>query len=251
MNRTNKTTEYRFNEKGHVHEILIDGVWRRVTGCTTILGVIAKPALIPWAAKSVVEWIRENVQIVNGLWQVNDEQLEEAKSAHRKKKEKAGDWGTGVHASIEILIKNAITNGGMISDIHVSSEDYSIALNQFVKWAVDNKVKFLESEKGVYSKTNFMAGIVDIICEIDGNRWLADIKTGSGIYAEAFWQMGGYDIMLEEMGQPKVSGYLVLNLKKDGSFEEKRSISNDDHKKAFMAALTIYRIQEKINNNIL
>ncbi len=275
MDRTNTQEEYRFNERGHVHEILIDGEWKRATGCTTILGVINKPSLISWAANCAVDFIKENsttieevnahdeayrshAEILTEIMQdyviVHGSTLEDARKAHIKKRDKAGDWGTQVHAMVEDIIKNSIKeNGGFINEYRVTLGDelFTKPVNHFIKWAIDNKVRFLESEKGVYSKSKFIAGIIDIICEIDGKIWLADIKTGSGIYAEAFFQMGGYDIMLEEMGHPEISGYLVLNLKKDGTFDEKRSISNEDNRLAFMSALSLYRIQEKIKNNIL
>ena len=38
--------EFRFDEKKHRY--YLDG--KSMTGCTTVLGVIAKPALIQWAA---------------------------------------------------------------------------------------------------------------------------------------------------------------------------------------------------------
>ena len=39
-------TGYQFSEEGHLH--ILDG--KALTGVTTILGVIAKPALIQWSA---------------------------------------------------------------------------------------------------------------------------------------------------------------------------------------------------------
>jgi hypothetical protein len=45
-----------FDEKKHLY--FYDG--KPMTGCTTILGVLAKPALIPWAAKMAVEYIAQH-----------------------------------------------------------------------------------------------------------------------------------------------------------------------------------------------
>jgi hypothetical protein len=58
--------------------------------------------------------------------------------------------------------------------------------------------------------------------------------------------MGSYDICLKEMGEYKdIAGYIILGLKKDGSFVEKRSRNNEDNRRAFKACLEIYRLKQK------
>ena len=130
-----------------------------------------------------------------------------------------------------------------------NEKDSPLAL--FEQWAIDNKVRFLESEKHVYSREMWIGGILDCLIELDGKLWLMDIKTGSGIYAEAFYQMSAYDLCFQEMGAPAVEGYIVVNLPKTGGIKEKRSISNEDYKLAFRSALNLYRVGEKIKNTIL
>lgn len=239
--------EYRFKEQGHRHEALVDGEWRRMTGVTTVLGIIAKPALIGWAAGQAVEHFKNNKGRLENEF---DLVCEEAKNAHRKKKEEAGAKGTDVHAIIEGIIKEAIDQ----DEGFVKKETFtnSNQVKHFIKWAIDNKVKFLESEKHIYSEKMFLGGIVDFVCEIDGQLWIGDIKTSSGIYAEAFLQMAGYHEMIEEMGlYENVTGYVVLNLKKDGTFKEARSISNEDNRKAFSACYDLFKIKQKLDNNII
>jgi hypothetical protein len=167
------------------------------------------------------------------------------------KKEKAGGYGSKTHKEIEMIIKEAIANSGGIIKEHETGEEKSIY--NFVEWALKNNVKFLDSEKHVYSEKLFLGGIVDFICEIDGKVWIGDIKTsGSGIYPEHFAQMAGYQIMIDEMGLYKdIEGYLVVNLKESGEMLEKRSISNKDNKIFFLAALEIYRQQERIKKQTL
>ena len=256
MNRDITTNEYRFNEARHLHQLLVDGKWKNLTGCTTILGVLAKPALIQWAANMACDHIRDNAprEVLEHLSEfkqyiVSEDLLKEARTAHARRKEKAGDWGTEMHAWVELFINAVMEKSTTLMPPDLKQIECA---EHFMKWMTDNNVKFIASERAVYSKNLFLGGIVDIICEIDGECWLADIKTGSGIYYEAFWQMAGYQIMLEEMGFDKpIKGHIVLNLKKDGTFEEKRSISTDDCKKGFLACVDIYRIQEKIKNQII
>lgn len=229
--------KYEFIKEKHKH--LLDG--KELTGCTTILGVIAKPALIQWAANMAIDFIE--VAIKEKL-ELTPELLKSARTAHCKRKEKAGDWGTQVHFEIENYIQNEIENK--------SNEVYPINIENFVKWARDNKVKFLATEKNIYSEKLWLGGIVDFVCEINNEIWIGDIKTSkSGLYAENFWQCAGYEIMMNECSEYKnIKGYVLLNLKEAGGFLEKRSISNEEHKKAFLACLEIYRQKEKTNNLI-
>ena len=236
---------YKFSKETHTHTL--NG--KNLTGCTTVLNVIAKPFLIPWAANMTAGFLKGKLDDIKKLDQNGWETLlDEARKAHTKKKEKAGDYGTKTHKTISELVASVILVDGYISK-ETTSEEKSI--QNFIDWAVKNKVKFLASEINVWSKKYFLGGICDIVCELGGKRWVADIKTSkSGIYPENFWQCAGYDLMLQEQGDPPADGYLILNLKENGEFGEERSVSNSDNIKAFKACLDIYRLKAKINNKL-
>lgn len=257
-------SNYRFNKEKHLHQLEANGEWKNLTGCTTILGILAKPALIPWASKMCAESIDQKVKGIMiedekitpaKAWKKLEENweawIEEARKAHAQRKKDAGDYGTKTHDTISVMIKEAIEkNDGYLADINQVNDEVSI--KNFIEWAVKNKVKFLETEKNIYSEFLFIGGIVDFVCEIDGQIWIGDVKTAkSGIYAENFWQIAGYHLMLEEMGLYKdITGYLVINLKESGEILEKRSISNEENRQIFRNCLEIYRVQEKLKNNI-
>lgn len=233
--------EYRFDEKRHRHELLVDGEWKSLTGTTTVLGIVAKPFLIQWAANQAVDYIQSHINLQSETW---PELFEDARAAHRKKKEAAGDIGKTAHQWVEDWIKD--------NSIPLPEDEMvKKMVENFTTWVANNKVKFLESERGVWSRKMFVGGIVDLVCEIDGEVWLCDIKTG-GVYPEAFWQMASYQLCLEEMGlYKKIKGHIVLGILKDGTFVEKRSISNEENKKAFLACLEIYRIQKKVEGTLI
>lgn len=245
----NNEKRYEFFKEKHIHTL--DG--KPLTGVTTVLGVIAKPALIQWAANMAVEYILNNA-IVGASTEADTvivlkTTIEKAKTAHRIKKEKAGDWGTLVHAWVEKYAMSKILEQ---SEPVILEGKMGEACSHFKKWSEDNKVKFLESEKNVWSEKLWIGGIADLLVEIDGQKWVADIKTGSGIYPEHFAQMSAYQLCMEEMGMYEgVVGHIVLNLKKDGSFDERRSVSNEDSRQFFLSALSIYRSQEKLKNQVI
>lgn len=206
---------------------------KQLTGVTTILGVLAKPALISWASKMACEYVRENLKSLDELEAV----LEKAKNAHAQKRDKAADIGTLAHSWIEEYIggKNPARN-----------ENISIITDNFLKWVEEAKPKFLASEKVVYSKQNWYAGTLDFIAEIDGKVYLGDIKTGSGIYQEMFWQTSGYQLALEEIEPEwKIDGHIIVNPTKKGELNVESNFFYQENVKGFLAALQIYRIINK------
>src|ERR1035437_9358592 len=79
---------YVFDSKRHIHQL--DG--KNLNGITTILGVIAKPALIQWSANMACDYILGNSEVGNRddeiIYKVSEKTVKEARTAHRKKKEK-------------------------------------------------------------------------------------------------------------------------------------------------------------------
>jgi hypothetical protein len=218
---------YKFNEKEHIHTL--DG--KPLMGVTSVLQVISKPFLIQWSANMACDYVRNNLKKIEDLEKV----LLEAKTAHRKKKEKAGDWGTNVHKAIELWIKE--NKKPELDDIGMK------VFNKFEDWVKENKVEFLESEKNIWSKELWIGGILDLVIKMNGKKYIGDIKTSSGIYNEAFFQMGAYNLCLEEMNEHKdIDGYLVINLKKDGNMDMKMATDMDMNKDAFKFALGLYKI---------
>lgn len=235
---------YSFDVVNHVHTL--DG--KRLYGITTILGVINKPALVQWSANMAVGAIEENLEIladtkvllkilmpqeqkllVDEFYQLF---ITEAKTAHRKKKEDAGTKGTDVHAEIEAIVNAAINNEGYIL-LDTTSETKQV--QNFIDWAIANNVKFLASEKNVYSTELWCGGIADIVCMIDGKLYVGDVKTSSVIYPENYLQVSAYAYMLQEMGlYEKFDGVIILNCKKDGKFEYKFNYDLEENFQAFL-----------------
>lgn len=246
---------YVFDEKKHIHTL--DG--KPLNGVTTVLGVIAKP-LTWWASGEALKalgWTNpklikreEGIKIAGkaraNFFIKNEEYydwLQECYRAHNTKKVEAGTKGTDIHALIEERIVEAIKGEGYING-HLVNEEPQVSL--FVEWAMENKVKFLASERHLYSRKLWIGGIVDFIGEIAGKRIVGDIKTSSAVYPEHFLQTSAYDLMLQEMGEPKSDKHIIVNVKKDGGFEVKENYDYEGNSKAFLAALTLYRQLESL-----
>lgn len=250
-----KSDVFEFDEARHVYTL--NG--KRMYGITTVLGVIAKPLLIPWAAGQVVEWIRNNApkSLIKGSnwYAVNNKMLDEAKIAHRKKKESAGDVGTLVHklaeeyanGTIGLMSPTPVGLPGLPEDSAPTKEEAMVItmFNHFLKWIKDNDVTFVASEQKMYSKKHWIAGTVDAIVMIDGKKYVMDIKTYSGIYDRTpFLQMAGYALMLEELGHKDIAGTIIVRLGKDGTFDVHTNTNLEEEKTGFLAALTLFKTLE-------
>ena len=245
----NKENKYSFDSINHIHTL--DG--KPLIGCTTALSVISKPALIQWSANMAVSFIDDEITSMfaeddkmtgEKAWKELEEFwpsiMREAKTAYRKKRDKAGDWGTAVHLAVEVWIKEK-------KEPRDLDEKGLEVFTKFKEWVKENKVEFIESEKHIYSKDLWVGGIMDLVLTIDGKKYIGDIKTSSGIYDEAFFQMGGYDLMLEEMGQHQdTEGYIVINLKKDGTIDFKIATDKELNRQAFKSALALYKIIQSL-----
>ncbi len=249
--------EYTFDEEKHVH--MLDG--NKIKGCTTVLDIIAKPALIQWAADlAAVEAINNEDLTAKYQWVQGIEDWDEkkkakdqldkdfpnykkARTAHRKKKEKAADWGTIVHKAIETYIKTKSVPTTVIvkRENYILLPEHTAAVNNFVIWATQNDVKFLESEKGIYSEEWQVGGIVDMVCEYGGKRYVGDVKTSSGIYETYFLQTAAYAKMLMEMGLYKnFDGMVIVNCKKDGTINVEERKDVEGNIKCYEAAITLH-----------
>jgi len=242
-----ENNKFKFNPETHTYTY--DG--KRMTGVTTVLGVINKPALIGWAANMAVDYIKNTAGgVVEGnpieyKYEEFHKILEEARKAHIRKRDDAATKGTDVHAEIEIIIKDvAKRNNGLVLE-GMTHKDTQV--QNFIDWAVKNKVKFTESEKVMYHPEWFVGGTADFVCEIDEKKYVGDIKTSKAIYDRTpFMQCSAYRGMLEQMGEKDFNGSVIVHLPKDGKFDEEKNIHYSfDYQtdlEGFLAALKLYRI---------
>ncbi len=220
------------------HSYFLDG--KPMTGVTTILGVLAKPALIGWAAKMAVEHIRTYAsKDEDGEYMLVDEELlEGARKAHAQKRDDAATKGTDLHAIVEAYVKRCIEAGGKPQELIPDEAD----IEKFAIWAAQEKVTFLASERRMYSKDLFVAGTVDIVFEKDGKTYIGDVKTYAKIWDRVpFFQAAGYGFMFSETENKTIDGYCILRLSKDGSFEALWGFDVEGDTEAFLACVTLYR----------
>ena len=229
----NGDVELKFNSDKHVYTV--DGVV--VESATGVTGVINKPALMYWAVNQAIEFLRNALRAGESYDEIQLQRiLDGAKVAHRMRKEEAGDIGTLVHEAVESYIKTGVET----KVVHPKAKE---CFANFMKWVKDNNVKFISSERKVYSKLHRYAGTADFECVIDGKTFVGDVKTSTGIYDEYWFQVSGYQQALEEETGKLYDGQVIVRVGKDGSFEVQYRFNNDylENVKAFNGALALFK----------
>lgn len=194
-----------FKDSNHSYWIEENGKKRRLAGVTTFIKIMDKPALVRWAVRTTVEYIRENLEeLQNDPHQI----LQNAKEESDRQKDLAAEIGSAIHGWIEDHING--DNPEMPEDERVLQ-----GVVHFLDWVSEHKVKFISSEQIVYSRTFDYVGTLDIIAEVDGELCLIDIKTGNGIYAEVKMQTAAYRSAWQEEQKQELSGRWVWRISKE------------------------------------
>lgn len=169
---------------------------------------------------------------------------------------KAGDEGTQVHKAIEAILSGEelrwIDHDGRVNyHTHV----WKMILG-FVDFWVTYKPKLILSEEFMYSDTHKYCGTLDLLVEIEGERWLLDIKTSNSVHESHHLQMAAYTKAYEEMHGQKVdrNGIIWLKSSKRGPDKSKKRMQGmgwevvegkrtvDEYFEMFLHTYKTYRI---------
>jgi hypothetical protein len=226
---------FTFDKEKHAYKL--DG--KRLTGVTTILGVINKPALIQWAANQAIDFVQKHGETKQGFTTIAKDDLQTARKAHAMKRDKAADKGTAVHEAIEQIVLDWIKDhNGTPQALEVPDR----RVQTFIEWAINNDITFKASEVKVYSEKHWYAGTFDLLYERDGRTYIGDIKTSNYIYWTHLLQMAGYDIAISEMRpDADIEGYEIIHMPEKGDLKTLATTELENHRESFLAALTLYR----------
>lgn len=146
-----------------------------VPGVTTVLGLLSKPALVPWANKlglagiDVRSFVDDKAQI-----------------------------GTLGHLFVTDHLAGIKTD---TTDYDANQIDLAqnCALS-FFQWEKEHPVKNIFVERPLVSERYRFGGTLDIYANVDDKLELIDLKTGNGIYDEHIFQVAALKMLLNEHG---------------------------------------------------
>lgn len=232
---------YKFNKEKHVHEL--NG--KRLHGVTSILKYWGDPgALVNWAANQAVDFCEQNLDKLQSPADFQDT-LKEARTAHLRKRDKAGDIGTQVHAELEEMVNNIIGK-------KFDNDGYSPVVSNVLEWMSSENITPLASEMNVWSEKHWYGGITDAVIEKDGKKYILDFKTSNTLQTKHFYQMGAYSLAVKEMKEDaKVDGVVIVHIPKGKSFNPEKNVywrhDIEALEKAFLAILETYKLDREVS----
>lgn len=191
---------------------------------TAATGMVDKSGvLIHWATKLAENYL---IDVKESGSQISLNDVREACSLHRVKKEQAAEIGKIVHKWAEDYAKG--NNPELPSDDTPDGEKVLNGVLAFLKWVDENKIKFVETERMVYSKKYGYFGWMDLAftkgTEDHKIFHFGDYKTGGGIYPEMRYQVRGYNYAyMEEMGNKltiPIGSSFILRFAKEDKFNK-------------------------------
>jgi hypothetical protein len=232
-----------FYEQSHRYIERITG--ERPLSVTGATGIVDKSRpLIFWAVGLMRDFLTETL---NSGKAITTDHILEAANQHTIKKEQAATKGSEVHDWIEQYITAKLKK----TDKPEKPQDEQVlnGILAFLNWEREHQVKFLATEKIVYSKKYNFVGLMDCKAMIDGKISVVDFKTSNGIYSEYRYQVAGYRGADEEETGQKYDGnnWLIRFDKNTAEFEAHEL---KDHKKdyqAFLAALTLKKRERELS----
>ena len=213
--------------QGRFYEI--DG--KKYVSVTTVLGILSKPFLLPWAVNQTIQYIVDAGVSLEELKKKGSQVYQEAKNYHSLVKTEAADKGSRCHAAIEQYLKD----GTLIFE-----PDIAQAIGAFMLWQKEHKFKILKSEHTVFSKKGY-AGTLDILCELDGKTTLCDLKTSNKIWPEHYLQISAYAKACEQNTCLKIEQCGILRLGKEDGMPEWKPIKRTEINRAYKRFLCLLK----------
>ena len=227
---------------------------QRLPSVTTVLDIIAKPALGPWYAKEERRYFETAMLEVLSRPGARDpefvlaavaEAVTGVKAADREK-QKAAAIGTAVHAGIEWKLRRQLgEDPGPEPRLPAAA---AWAVESWKDWARGVDLEPVAIEPTVYCLECGYAGTLDLYARVKGVLTVLDWKSGKAIYPEAFLQNLAYRHAATRAGLPSTQG-LIVRLPKhlDDPAWEVMPVPATLRLEDFLAALRLWRWQRAMS----
>ena len=226
------------------HTVYKNASKSRLPGVTTVLGVLAKPALIKWAAEvereGVLRCLQNDDPIPSGLF-------------FEIQRDRAADTGTIAHAMAEAWLKGGSLNVDGLPMTQV--DDARHAFERFREWWTARGLTIMHSEIAMVSENWQVGGTADVIARDErGHAVLIDLKTTKPSrywpYDETFAQVAAYAEMYREVHVTEIRDLFIVRIGKTADDEiQVHEVSGHEREAGlvlFDAALKAYRAKNAL-----
>lgn len=168
--------------KGHAYEITgdprVEG--KKLISTTTILGIINKPALVPWMRSLVLSSTRKvltskplvaDPDSIEAMMKSIEEEVSRAQTIPI-------DYGQMCHAIIQNIIR------GNPVPIDLLPKEVQPVISTFLEWQEDSGLKIDTAEVPLYSATHGYGCTIDAVAWDGSDPIAIDWKTGKAVYPE-------------------------------------------------------------------
>lgn len=190
----------------------------KAPGVTSILDMLPKPFLKPWAAKVVAESAVANLGEVVGIALKGDTQgaIDYLKRAPDRDTKRAQEIGSEAHEYFERMAK-----GEPVGRVHPEMKPFVDHFDEFLR---KFSPEFIFLEETVWSEKHDYAGSFDAFALISGEAVFLDWKTTrSGVHEEVALQLAAYrhaDYIIRpdksRVPMPRSDGGGVLHIRPEG-----------------------------------
>jgi hypothetical protein len=136
--------------------------------------------------------------------------MKEAGSKADEIRDAAGRRGSNVHQLTEDYDNGLECNLlGENGQPNYSMDEWAM-FERYVDFTATLKPQHLFIEQQVLSPKLKFAGTIDRVCEINGKRYVLDIKTSNGIYNSYWLQVAAYQMALSKEAKLKTNGVAIL-----------------------------------------
>lgn len=153
---------------------------------TTVIKVLDKSGpLVGWAKRETAACAVRNLDMLVRMREAGGDAaaVNWLKAIPDYQRDSAADIGTRVHRLVEQLAR------GIEPEITAEEAPFVDAYRTFL---AAFRPRFLALEEMVVSLRHHYGGTLDAIAVIEGETWLLDVKTGTGVYPETGLQLAAY-----------------------------------------------------------
>lgn len=193
-----------------------------VPGVTTVLAILAKPALLEWAYQC-------------GLKNLD----------FHKVRDTAGDIGTLAHYLILCDLKGEKPDLSEYSQANIDKANN--CLKSYYAWLKQNPIKPIMVETPLISEKFGYGGTLDLYGQIGSDNVLIDFKTSKGIWNEYLYQVAAYNqLLLENDYHTDKAIILRINKESNDDFEIRTVNKIDKYFEVFRHCLRVYTLQQEL-----
>lgn len=208
-----KITRFDKNRR-HGYRVEQDGkvIAKDLIGVTTILNILEKKGIPPWAAreagkaigKQIKAWMALNPseRPIEALNAIADEAIKDAYKYSESLKDKAAERGTDGHTIAELIAiahtppDPFLPDDDFLIDVlrrqpSLASDDIYLIALAVREWFKRTNPTVISAERMAVCVPCAFGCTIDLECTIGGEPWLIDLKTGKGIWDTVALQVCG------------------------------------------------------------